>query len=509
MRRTKKLRLLLPVVLIFLSSILDRVVSAQTANVVFNAQILCKNFENIRCAAQFPGSDLGAKVAAADTDLGSNAGEIWIDSSAGTTWTTTVTFSAPRILRFINGGTYTIPTGAVLSGNHPYGVDCGGRQEAVLVFTGSGTAFLLNWATTSTGSYLDAGYGLHNCQIIGPGGGNGSNTLNTGTGIQIGDATHATIWTQIENVNVNGFATGITWGSCSSWGTKVRYSSFLNNTQDLLHNTCSGGGAENLSFEHDVFGWTNTNTMQPNGVQFGGTGIVEADFLDTSFDGDQVVNSGPNNLKFVDCHFENPVGSTTNYFYVQTASATAQTTMFSPFFQQDSSSGGVVPTAFVQGGSGDFYVVGVQGNTNERMPEFFNIAGTIGFDVSMEKEAGTFTNGTYAGTNTGWTIVCPDVNQNCIMNNINLRQNGSGFQTSVGRLNQSLAGQYAASLTLSSGTATFTYPTGYTSTPVCALGPGVTGNTYKCVPGTSSAVVTSSSGSDTSTIGIVIVGNPN
>ncbi len=61
----------------------------------------------------------------------------------------------------------------------------------------------------------------------------------------------------------------------------------------------------------------------------------------------------------------------------------------------------------------------------------------------------------------------------------------------------------AKTLTFSGGTVTFTFGTPYSTAPVCTLGPSVTGNTYKVVPEKSKAVITSSSGSDTSTIGII------
>jgi hypothetical protein len=65
------------------------------------------------------------------------------------------------------------------------------------------------------------------------------------------------------------------------------------------------------------------------------------------------------------------------------------------------------------------------------------------------------------------------------------------------------AGIVAKQLTLASGIATFTFAAAYPAAPVCTLGPSVTGNTYKIVSGTASAVVRSSSASDESTIGVI------
>src|SRR5262249_43274027 len=59
----------------------------------------------------------GAKINAAEADLGSTAGEIWISQACGTSQWSTVTISnSLHALRFIQGGTYL--TGLInLSGN--------------------------------------------------------------------------------------------------------------------------------------------------------------------------------------------------------------------------------------------------------------------------------------------------------------------------------------------------------------------------------------------------------
>jgi hypothetical protein len=77
------------------------------------------------------------------------------------------------------------------------------------------------------------------------------------------------------------------------------------------------------------------------------------------------------------------------------------------------------------------------------------------------------------------------------------------------QMGQRIANQWTTTLTLSAGAATFTFGTAFGNIPVCTLGPSVTGNTYKVVPSTTNAVVTSSLGTDTSAVGIICVGNPN
>jgi hypothetical protein len=61
----------------------------------------------IRVANQFSGADCGEKINAADADLGTAAGEIWVSQACGMTISTAVSISANHTLRFVQGGTYT------------------------------------------------------------------------------------------------------------------------------------------------------------------------------------------------------------------------------------------------------------------------------------------------------------------------------------------------------------------------------------------------------------------
>jgi hypothetical protein len=112
--------------LLLLLMLVPVIASAQASNIpvinadnAFAGQILCKNFENIRCADQFAGADFGAKINAADADLGELPGEIWISQSSGTTASTAISLSANHVLRLIQGGTYTT------SGNITFGASAG------------------------------------------------------------------------------------------------------------------------------------------------------------------------------------------------------------------------------------------------------------------------------------------------------------------------------------------------------------------------------------------------
>jgi hypothetical protein len=263
------------------------------------------------------GADLGAKVNTCNTALGSNAGEIWIDSSAGTTWTTPTTFSGPRKIKFINGASYSIPLGSwTFSTNAASIIDCGGRQQAILNFTGaSGVAVKANWAQFASGSYADWSYGVRDCSLIGPGSINGGNA-NAGTGIQIGDVTNSTIGFLLDNSVVAGFAVGITWGNVNAWGTRIQHSSFLNNgtfaggvqvtAANFLFNLATGGGMENLDISHTVFGQNSASPVYANDITIAGTGVLEMNCSSCSFDTSQINVNGSsfNKISFTDKHQE-------------------------------------------------------------------------------------------------------------------------------------------------------------------------------------------------------------
>ena len=69
----------------------------------------CAVINSVVDAAQFSGSDCGAKINSADSYLGSTAGEIDVNQACGTTWTTQVVLSANHNLVFTQAGTYIVP----------------------------------------------------------------------------------------------------------------------------------------------------------------------------------------------------------------------------------------------------------------------------------------------------------------------------------------------------------------------------------------------------------------
>lgn len=108
----------------------------------------------IRIASQFPGSDCGAKINAADADLGSTPGEIWINQACGTSWTTPVVLSANRILRFIQGGAYQSSAAAMITVAGGSAI-LGGVQEGTTLTPTSATATAIALSSTSHDKIAD------------------------------------------------------------------------------------------------------------------------------------------------------------------------------------------------------------------------------------------------------------------------------------------------------------------------------------------------------------------
>jgi hypothetical protein len=74
-------------------------------------------------------------------------------------------------------------------------------------------------------------------------------------------------------------------------------------------------------------------------------------------------------------------------------------------------------------------------------------------------------------------------------------------------LNQGASGQFAGTVALVAGTATVTFPTAFTSAPVCVANDQSATATVRVTPSATAVTLTQSSGTDT--IDWVCVGNPN
>jgi hypothetical protein len=110
--------------------------TAPTGAFVFPGSITAETANSVLNAAEFSGSDCGAKINNADTSLGVAGGEIDVNLSCGTTLTPVV-LSANHNLVFTQTGTYTA-AGISLSGNNI--IDLRGAELQMPAYSAGPTA---------------------------------------------------------------------------------------------------------------------------------------------------------------------------------------------------------------------------------------------------------------------------------------------------------------------------------------------------------------------------------
>jgi hypothetical protein len=200
----------------------------------------------------------------------------------------------------------------------------------------------------------------------------------------------------------SGFTVGVTWGANAAWGQKFDHTNFLNNTQDLVFSNSSGGGAENVMFDHCVFGSFSIG-MVANDIQVSGTQQFEAKFIASSFDGAQINLSNPAGHLFLDSpHHEAPAANTTNDYLIQSNGIVEE---ISPTYIYGFSSGSV-PTEFVTlSGPGSYFATGVNMFSKQTMANGYAISGAINFHV-LGWEATTAITSDVNGSTTGSFFSC-------------------------------------------------------------------------------------------------------
>lgn len=157
-----------------------------TANPISSLQVngttTTKALGTIQIAANFPGADCGAKINAAITALSSSPGEVWVDSRCGMTISTAVTIGAQQVLRFVQGGVWTISNTITSSGSI--------IGEAVGSSIPNGTTVALKQANSTNLAYMvrlaSPGASIENIEVNG----NKANNSSTATiGIDVYRAT--------------------------------------------------------------------------------------------------------------------------------------------------------------------------------------------------------------------------------------------------------------------------------------------------------------------------------
>jgi len=204
-----------------------------TPSAFVDTHMIVGNVNNIRFADQYTGSDCGAKINAADTELGSAAGEIWVNNSCGLAWTNPVNLNAGHVLRFSQGGTYSLSAGITMAGNSVLA----GMTSAMAVNTTP--AVMLQMASGQNLSALitvNGPYGVIQDLAID---GNKSNNATGGSGIV---ATHKASRLELNRVTAGNFQTnGVTLNGVAS--PKIfKLMTYQNSNDGLFCNGTSGGG---------------------------------------------------------------------------------------------------------------------------------------------------------------------------------------------------------------------------------------------------------------------------
>jgi hypothetical protein len=177
----------------------------QTISQSPNTNLNVNRFEKIRFADQFPGFDIGAKVNAAITDLGSGGGVVEIPA-----------------------GSYSFSTTIEINQSYTW-VRCQG-WATVLTYTGTGTAVIIgNSSSPGTSPATIYAVRFSNCTLRGQG---------SGTGIYVESRIINGSGTSIDHVNFdsggNGFQTFIELGDYAEGGTS--YDNYIQNNRILLNN---------------------------------------------------------------------------------------------------------------------------------------------------------------------------------------------------------------------------------------------------------------------------------
>jgi hypothetical protein len=219
-----------------------------------------KNFENIRFADQFPGSDCGAKITAADGNIGSGVpGEIWVNQKCGLTWSTAVSLSANHVLRFVQGGTYTI-SATITQGSNSV-IEGEGAQSTILNWTGSSSGTLISQSGISNAYIRHIG-------LTGPLSGTTSIAVNLATVVN----------STIDDVAFNGFGTQLS--TTGDGGTKNESNGVYVLNSFFYKPVIAGIAADhtaNLSMQNLQMG--GLNGTQTNIILDSGVNGVNASFL--------------------------------------------------------------------------------------------------------------------------------------------------------------------------------------------------------------------------------------
>lgn len=332
--------------------------------------------DNVRFADQFSGSDIGAQINAAYTNLPSTGGVIVV-AKAGS-------FSTPIVFN-------TVGKRVLLIGS-PGG-------SVILTYTPTtGTAITFDF-----GNNLEVGHGMRDITLTGPG-----NTTSA-TGVLIGGANGAQ-GVELRDVKIQSFGTNLQFGS-NTWIVKIMHCMIRDGGTNVHFPSGLSTAGENIQFEHSTFADAPSPFTSSVLLESG-----EHTFTDCSFDQAQLTLNGAQ-VAVNGCHFENPNLGVNYDFISVTSSAGNLLRVTNSYFLQAKTTGG--PTQFITASGGTVWLSGIGMFTPSGSPltNFAVVSGAVNLNIfGFYDLSGNISGALIGGTTTGKVIQIPGGTFNTLFN---------------------------------------------------------------------------------------------
>ena len=266
-------------------------------------------YVDVSNSCAWSGKDIGGWINSAYAALTSNGGTIIVNTTGGASFATSISMST-------NGKFARIV--------------CTDQNSALNFTPTSGTAVTLN---PSGAIYV--GWGLENCNLVGPG------SATSTTGLLIG-GTNGAIGAEISSSRILNFGTGISFGN-NAFLDDLSHDFIANNGRNLNIPSGLTATGESIVFNATTFAQTESYVANCVTVDIGGAPNIL--FSSGSFDNCQYEQSGiGTSVSMAGMHFENPDRPGTAPFVNMTGGSLS---LVSPDFGATNSGSASVPASFI------------------------------------------------------------------------------------------------------------------------------------------------------------------
>lgn len=262
---------------------------APAINATSTATSTIANLGGTLDASTFSGADIGAQINAAYAALPSTGGRIFVPAG-------TYSFTTPIVF----GTNHKVVNLYCASGGGASNQAVGGTTLIYTATTGTSTTF-------NTNDYIVGGAGIDNCNIQGTNG----TTARITAGVYFGGANGA-FANYLRNVNINGFGTGVVYGSNTSFAL-IDSSTIHFNGRNISEPDTAGANGENMRIINSVIADSNNQAggatdrfciyIQESGNvqwQIINSSIDDCEYYVDQFGGEANVHT------FSNVHFESP-----------------------------------------------------------------------------------------------------------------------------------------------------------------------------------------------------------